>query len=843
MSNQFNEDRKIDLVCDEFEAAWRADLNVTIEQYLHSLPDEINPDQALMALLSLELELRSTMDQMPSLEETLPRFPHAEDIVLRTYRDAELFASDKQLPDTLGQYRIDHVIGRGTFGTVYRAFDLRLKRVVALKVLHRWYSESDGFVERFEREAQAAADLNDPNVCQVFDRGYSNGRHYYAMRYCGGENLSNIIAKEGPLSELESVKIIARLARILDSMHRRGVVHRDLKPANVLLDADKQPFITDFGLAFNAEDLRTSDPFLVAGTPAYMAPEQLSGQVTASAAQDIFSLAAMLVELLTGRPPNTFDKAEINPDLASIGSRKLREVCQKALAWDPAARHATANEFAGSLENSIRTRTRWPIAGALLTVAILVLLMGVALNTPPLAKPVTRSADSRNPSTMAALNNSEFDTRLTPQPNSVLPPKGRKPIVAKADLYERDWNSKPPPLSKWIEGRELLTVAQDGSAMYTTISAALGALKRKQVIKVLDQGPYRERLNLNKTPYDVGLISETRTRIELPDWQQQERQPDNPIFEGCVFDRSVGFRLAGFDFVAAVTPHRQSHRACIVRIKATGVKGPSLPLVIEDCRFQWQKSENWSERIKLARPERLFALQIISTFNSSPVYLQRCFLEDCVDLNVHAPVFVSQNVIRAKHSHRGLSIPPSLGQTISVTNNFIFANSAIQLGFRDAQNFYGLENKFPHPTYVLRGNYLEGEVGVSGRPSNTDAKDFRIPHVVIDRNVFHARTGVQFTSADDAEIAANEWPRSHNVYIGSQPETIPQGLPLAPTDSSHVDVKPIGPLLPDTTELRRLSERINANREPENIIGPLLGDDAQSPDWLAHLLDGLIRDN
>jgi Protein kinase domain len=201
--------------------------------------------------------------------------------------------------DFLG-YRIEEVIGRGGMGVVYRAYDLRLKRPVALKLIAPSLATDERFRERFARESELVMSLEHPNVVPIYDAGDVDGRFYLAMRLVDGTDLGSLLRSEGALAPDRAVTICAQIASALDAAHARGLVHRDVKPSNVLLDSSEHVYLADFGLTRRLDDQAVEpDSERSIGTPAYLAPEQLEGQPLDGRA-DAYSLGCLLYECLTG---------------------------------------------------------------------------------------------------------------------------------------------------------------------------------------------------------------------------------------------------------------------------------------------------------------------------------------------------------------------------------------------------------------------------------------------------------------------------------------------------------------------------------------------------------------
>src|ERR1700736_42893 len=206
-----------------------------------------------------------------------------------------------------GRYELSHLVARGGMAEVYRARGRLLDRPVALKVLFPELSIDRSFVERFRREAQAAANLSHPNIVPVFDWGEDTGTYFIVMEFIDGRPLSSILKTAGPLSAERTADVGAHVAAALGYAHKHGVIHRDVKPGNVLITDEGQVKVTDFGIAraANAEQNLTQTG-AVMGTATYFSPEQAQG-TTVDGRTDIYSLGVVLYELVTGRPPFSGD--------------------------------------------------------------------------------------------------------------------------------------------------------------------------------------------------------------------------------------------------------------------------------------------------------------------------------------------------------------------------------------------------------------------------------------------------------------------------------------------------------------------------------------------------------
>jgi eukaryotic-like serine/threonine-protein kinase len=265
-----------------------------------------------------------------------------------------------------GRYRVLRRLGSGGMADVYEAEDTQLGRRVALKLLHRRFAEDGEFVERFRREASAAAGLSHPNVVQVFDRGEWDGTYYIAMELLEGRNLKQIVREFGPSHPLEpalAVDVVLQILKAARFAHRRGVVHRDIKPHNVIVDEEGRAKVTDFGIArAGASDMTETGSIM--GTAQYLSPEQAQGHPV-DARSDLYSIGVVLYELLTGAPPFDADSAvtialkQVSEDPVPPMQRNpavtpsLDAVVMRSLRKDPAERFQDADEFIAALESAM----------------------------------------------------------------------------------------------------------------------------------------------------------------------------------------------------------------------------------------------------------------------------------------------------------------------------------------------------------------------------------------------------------------------------------------------------------------------------------------------------------
>src|SRR5437899_209555 len=282
---------------------------------------------------------------------------------------AEMNASDKQW--RLGNYEILDEIGRGGMGVIYRARQRHSRRIVALKRVLSYHADSHETLMRFRREAEAAASLDHPNILPIYEVSESeDGLPFFSMKFAPGGSLHDA-GSSLRKQPRKCVQLMAKVARATEYAHSREILHRDLKPGNILLDGRDEPLVSDFGLAkwldANKELTKSLTTF---GTPGYIAPEQAEGGAAdLTPAADVYSLGAILFDLLTGRPPflgsnalSVIRQASETPapklrSLTHSHDRDLETICARCLERDPKARYQSAGDLATDLERWLKGRT------------------------------------------------------------------------------------------------------------------------------------------------------------------------------------------------------------------------------------------------------------------------------------------------------------------------------------------------------------------------------------------------------------------------------------------------------------------------------------------------------
>lgn len=390
----------IDAGCTELEESWRQGSPRPIEEFCHQVEPSLR-SMFLVELIAVEVEIRWYRGESPHADEYLSRFPSsveevdkafqlaasddAPDSPTQTERHSDWFqnqngqsdaqnggvaarsettslqSGDGQLPPQFGRYRLQWPIGSGSMGRVYLAYDQKLDRQVAIKFpdLRHVPDVRAVVVERFRREARAMGELCHPNICPVLDFGEIEGRPFLTMAFVDGQNLADV-----ELSSEDAAQVVRTVARAIQSAHEAGIVHRDLKPSNIMIDESGEPVVMDFGLASRAADseagITQSNEMI--GSPAYMAPEQVrTDHSRVGPRTDVYALGVILYELLTGRRPfegrgmsvlgqiSSGQKPPLPSELANV-SKRLEEICLKAMAHRIDDRYQTAGELADALE-------------------------------------------------------------------------------------------------------------------------------------------------------------------------------------------------------------------------------------------------------------------------------------------------------------------------------------------------------------------------------------------------------------------------------------------------------------------------------------------------------------
>ena len=351
------------------------------------------------------------------------------------------------MQEKIGHYTIVSELGRGGMGIVYKAREEALDRFVAIKVLTERLTEDDTYLQRFVREAKAAAGISHPNIVPIYYVGEDNGHPYFVMEYVSGRSLNKILREEGRVGNPRASQMILQAAHGLAAAHDHGIIHRDIKPANLILDDRGTVKIADFGLALPvAAETRLTNTGMLVGTPGYLSPEQCMGEPV-DHRTDIYALGVTFYELLAGAPPFRGDSplallrqildepapdvTRLNPDVTA----DTRQVLERMIAKDRNQRYQSCHEIVSDLEDY------------LVKSGIRSMTAGLATRAVPVPAPSTRTAQSMEAPTQALTPppapKPEAATLIVANPEPVTQPDA--PMVERPTLPPTPIPSAPPP--------------------------------------------------------------------------------------------------------------------------------------------------------------------------------------------------------------------------------------------------------------------------------------------------------------------------------------------------------------------------------------------------------------
>lgn len=393
-----------DVLLVDLEQKWQSDQSIRIETYLSTFPEIASDVTLKLKLVLAEYQARLSQADPPSISEYIQRFPDltdqlqnqqtitiinpASDIddpaLAQTFQPSSQPGVESTSPNTatqlskssrfaagyqFGDYVIEGEIARGGMGVVFKAQQVSLNRPVALKMILSSHLAGTDEIIRFQAEAESAAKLDHPGIVPVYEVGAIENQNFFSMGFVEGGSLTDLLV-DGPIEGMQAAQLVKSIAEAVQYAHTRNIVHRDLKPVNVLLDEERQPKITDFGLAKNmVEDSGLTATGAVMGTPGYMAPEQAAGKLDeVGPLADVYSIGGILYFLLTGQPPfkgtNPIETIRQVISVEPVSPRQynnhvdldLATICLKCLEKEPGRRYASAGELSEELNLYLENR-------------------------------------------------------------------------------------------------------------------------------------------------------------------------------------------------------------------------------------------------------------------------------------------------------------------------------------------------------------------------------------------------------------------------------------------------------------------------------------------------------
>jgi formylglycine-generating enzyme required for sulfatase activity/serine/threonine protein kinase len=428
-----------------------------------------------------------------------------------------------QFPQKFGKYKIVKEVGRGGFADVYKAVDIPLNRAVALKFLEPRLLREPTFVERFQREAQLAANLKHPNIVIIHEFGWEAGAAYLAMEFLEGRTLKEVVLEERALPPRRIVNIVGQIASALDYAHGRGLVHRDIKPSNVMVGADDHVTVMDFGIAKAATHTALTTTGKIFGTPEYMSPEQAEGVEEPDTRSDIYSLGVVVYEMITGQVPFSgttplsiirghADKPPPRPSKVNPAvSPAVEAVLLKALAKKREARYQSVGEMAAALQQAVSEAVveevkvpsparpalpwKWVAGMGVVVVVVVGLIIALVSGGGPATKPTPTSEAAALAPTATTTVPTNTPTSVPPTSTPLSPTPTDTPTVPPTDT--------PTPKPVAVVQAEVLNVRGGPGTEYDV----LGQVEQGDQLEIVTRTEGGDWLQVRLTDGKEGWVS------------------------------------------------------------------------------------------------------------------------------------------------------------------------------------------------------------------------------------------------------------------------------------------------------------------------------------------------
>lgn len=666
-------------------------------EFVRRFPTQSNELQPLLAQIDTQLSQDSTVDmarQATADEDTRP--PSTVD-ALRTSPDE---FTGSPLGKKFGDYEIIEEIARGGMGVVFKARQVQLNRTVALKTIRSGELAGAEEIQRFRTEAEAAAQLDHPDIVPIYEVGEQNGLHFFSMGLVDGEGLDARL-REGPLPPQEAAELMEAIAMAIAYAHEKGIVHRDLKPSNVLIDRDGKPRITDFGLAKNiGKDSGMTATGAIMGTPSYMPPEQAAGKSEEiGPLSDVYALGAILYASVTGRPPFQAANAletlkqvcEMDPvsprGLNPTVDRDLETICLKCLQREPQKRYTSAAELASDLRrwlngepiqarpaSQVERAVKWVKRKPALALAAAVMMVAVPVSTTAAVWAV-RARDA------------EHSQRKKAEASAVL-----------ARDKEREAERE----------RDTALAVQD----FLRFDIMRQADPTEQATRLLERGDTGGRVSPDLTLREaLDRAAERLTESDI-----QERFPDNPLAQAAIL-QTAGDTYVGLGEYEKAIPFLSRAASTIALVRDDDhldvLRSRRKLASALNCAGDYPQAIQWMEQV-VDQCEAHFGDDHHDTINArsdlASIYAAVGRLEDAIQLWERV---LSQSIAELGESHSDtLTARNNLAWAYQETGQLPKAIELFELALRQSENTLGKE----HPDTLVSVQNLALAYNADGRP-------------------------------------------------------------------------------------------------------------------------------